>query len=1185
MNAIAVVEKLTGTARVLRAGTWEDLRADAPLHEHDTLATEANSTLSIRFADNSLVNLGPSSRVEVRDFAFESAEPPSFSLHMLEGVVRSVSGKIVEHDPQAFHLSSPLGTVGIRGTETMHQINDRYEVHAVVSLGAGHTVIIKTVDGRFAIISSELKGVIITQGDTSPLETLEFTPGMLEEYFSKLLSDARHSDGGEGFPPELTAGLLATLGGIDLTKLSSFALTDQTAALVAEMLDLDQDHVQLLIDPVPDDGVNGGGGGIGWLGGTFVGTTGNDMLVATAGNNLLRGMQGDDTLISGSGADTLYGGHGSFDQLFKYSTMTEGNFFYGDGSNDPTGLEPLDEMSAAVCDDDIIQINADMTGGEIYGDARILDLCTAGADTITITGNMSGGVIYGDGQTLSNTVCGNDMIYVNGIMSGGTIYSDAAASDSIGGDDLIALGGMSGGMIDTGRGNDTVTIGVFSGGAIYFGDIPSDSKTLNVGTFGEGADITFSGASKSNSLIFTGDNTNVSITDSELRFNPGGSSNRITPVDITLFNTFSGGTGTTVLDASNRSADVTLFGGSGVNILTGGSGNDQILVNELTTGSTLDGRGGSDVISVEVMYGGTVNLDNQDQLGLSVMTGGTVNLNGAEYMIYNVSGGTVNYSGGPVSAITSLSDTGVLQGGETADSISVTTMSGGTVNGGAGADSITIDTMSAGLLNGGAGSDQIHIADLAGGRVLLTDNDADTLTLDRVSGNCAIVLDAHDSITLTYGSGASGSLELHGAAHTLTDIGQLSLFCTSGNDSIVIGRAAGTIYLDQDDASPSNVSASDTLRLDTFDAGNIYGDDTHNNINTNAADTFSITTMNAGTLHCDNSTLNAGDSGSNDLVDIGILNGGTIYGDAYTNNGTGGMDAFTIGAMTNGSVYGDACDLPAATSVGGNDNIHITGDMTGGAVYGDGYFLSGGIGCTGGNDTIAVTGAIDGGSLLGDAYSLSVAAVGGNDVINAGTLSSGTIFGDGQYLYNDARGGDDIITITDMSGGTVYGDADLIAAITCTAGNDTINITGLMSGGSIYGDGTDGYGSYTGGQNSITVNTLKGGTIGGGAGNDSITINSVLAGGSIFLYGGNGDDTFAFGNSVIDGNVAVTMQSFGNTSAYGTDVLDISSFGGSYSYSGNTITCTAGGNTLTISIDNITDLAAYFTANPGQIIV
>lgn len=508
-SSAAIVVSVQGTAYAERQGTRYKLEAGSPVEASDSLLTDAGAQLVVRFQDGAQITLGPQAQVDVRECVFDATgqQPPSLSLGLMGGMIRSVSGKVVEQNPEAFTLASPLATVGIRGTTTLHTIAPEGERHLVLVLGEGHTVVITTSDGRSLTLDKANMGVTIQSGDLSPLEPLNLTEQELQNIVEVLRSEVLHNN-----EPSLhiiaDAATLVELGidaapgeafeasPADVANLLALAVPD-LPILPADIPALLTNHHDTLapriektadittrpeaggpIDPPADADLN------------LFGTAGDDTLTGMGGNDTLYGYAGNDILNSGLGQDTLYGGYGSSDTLIKPGDMTTGNFFYGDEFTLPSG---------ARGDDDTIRVQTgngqagDMLGGEIYGDANTLESGAAGGDdTITVAGHMLGGTIYGDAHTLTDATGGANSTQISGDMSGGAIYGSALTmthSISASGGFVGIGGSMTGGtiygdahtMTDSTAMNDGFNIGCLSGGILY-GDAAYMYGTCTAGT-------------------------------------------------------------------------------------------------------------------------------------------------------------------------------------------------------------------------------------------------------------------------------------------------------------------------------------------------------------------------------------------------------------------------------------------------------------------------------------------------------------------------------------------------------------------------------------------------------------------------------------------------------------------------------------------------------------------------------
>jgi hypothetical protein len=102
-------------ATVTRNGQPAELRQHSPLQVSDTVSTNATGRARILFNDDSTVDLGSNTSLDMREFA-DSGASSVFKVHLLQGVARVITGKIVEQNPGGFAVSTPEGTIGIRGT-------------------------------------------------------------------------------------------------------------------------------------------------------------------------------------------------------------------------------------------------------------------------------------------------------------------------------------------------------------------------------------------------------------------------------------------------------------------------------------------------------------------------------------------------------------------------------------------------------------------------------------------------------------------------------------------------------------------------------------------------------------------------------------------------------------------------------------------------------------------------------------------------------------------------------------------------------------------------------------------------------------------------------------------------------------------------------------------------------------
>lgn len=102
-------------AYAVRGGQDVPLAVQSPIETKDTLRTDASGKVQILFADNSSVTLGNNTTMEMQEFAIGEGEPV-FKAHLGQGIMRAITGAVVEQNPKGFEITTPEATIGIRGT-------------------------------------------------------------------------------------------------------------------------------------------------------------------------------------------------------------------------------------------------------------------------------------------------------------------------------------------------------------------------------------------------------------------------------------------------------------------------------------------------------------------------------------------------------------------------------------------------------------------------------------------------------------------------------------------------------------------------------------------------------------------------------------------------------------------------------------------------------------------------------------------------------------------------------------------------------------------------------------------------------------------------------------------------------------------------------------------------------------
>lgn len=142
-------------------GAKEALTLKAPIYRGDTLSTDATGKAQILFNDDTTLSVAPASVVNIDDFMYSGNTKPYFSVNVVKGASRVISGRIVEQNPIGFKMSSPRGTAGIRGTVVSVIVGPKDDIFSVDSIDPKHFVDISQNTNILNITRSAMEGYSI----------------------------------------------------------------------------------------------------------------------------------------------------------------------------------------------------------------------------------------------------------------------------------------------------------------------------------------------------------------------------------------------------------------------------------------------------------------------------------------------------------------------------------------------------------------------------------------------------------------------------------------------------------------------------------------------------------------------------------------------------------------------------------------------------------------------------------------------------------------------------------------------------------------------------------------------------------------------------------------------------------------------------------------------------------------
>ena len=123
-QTVGTIKTVNGEAFVVRLEERLPASVGDYLLQGDTLITGKDASMGVIFRDDTLLSLGPGSRVTIDTFVFDPAQDHlDFLTRVNKGTVQFISGQIAKLKPGAMAVETPLSTIGIRGTRFLIKVD------------------------------------------------------------------------------------------------------------------------------------------------------------------------------------------------------------------------------------------------------------------------------------------------------------------------------------------------------------------------------------------------------------------------------------------------------------------------------------------------------------------------------------------------------------------------------------------------------------------------------------------------------------------------------------------------------------------------------------------------------------------------------------------------------------------------------------------------------------------------------------------------------------------------------------------------------------------------------------------------------------------------------------------------------------------------------------------------------
>lgn len=136
-RSVGEVSLVLGRAYLERDEARVLIEAGAKVHVGDRVFTEAGGHVHVRFVDDALVSVRPSSTLDVVRYDYDASKPENSAVkfELSEGVARAISGEAAKSARERFRMNTPIAAIGVRGTDFVVSANSRL-TRALVNEGA-----------------------------------------------------------------------------------------------------------------------------------------------------------------------------------------------------------------------------------------------------------------------------------------------------------------------------------------------------------------------------------------------------------------------------------------------------------------------------------------------------------------------------------------------------------------------------------------------------------------------------------------------------------------------------------------------------------------------------------------------------------------------------------------------------------------------------------------------------------------------------------------------------------------------------------------------------------------------------------------------------------------------------------------------------------------------------------------
>ena len=197
-QAIGKITTSDGAVSVQRLDQSIQLNEGDFIYLNDVVKSNAGA-VGIAFADETTMSVDPNSTMVIDDFVYDPENPTTGSMNanILEGNFSFVSGQIAKVGNDAMKVTTPVLTIGVRGTQVAGKANTEGEDNEIVLLpnedGTVGEIMIKNESGE-VLLTKAYEATIITDPYTVPTVPVILAKTEVLKKFASTISTTRKTE-------------------------------------------------------------------------------------------------------------------------------------------------------------------------------------------------------------------------------------------------------------------------------------------------------------------------------------------------------------------------------------------------------------------------------------------------------------------------------------------------------------------------------------------------------------------------------------------------------------------------------------------------------------------------------------------------------------------------------------------------------------------------------------------------------------------------------------------------------------------------------------------------------------------------------------------------------------------------------------------------------------------------------